>query len=392
MKKRSNHEGSIGKLKGRNLYYAAIMINGIRKFVYSKTREEVANKLDDLRLAKRQGVGLVQRDLKLGELVSLWIDSKSAGWSSKTHEHYYGPFKNHILPLISNKKISVINNPIYLDDFFNKTLLKAGLTANNVRRCHKALSNCLEWAVGRNLIAFNKCKGGSKGYFALPIHNPKSKPQLNMREVAILAKELESAAKHGVLFSVALATGMRINEVLGLSVDDIDFELNTLTVRHQLKRENGVVFLDRTKSKVVRNIPLHQSLMDKLLVHLSGNDIFLNGDKDVKYNPYASCDCCSSRKFQLVFISEVGSALAYSNVNARHWSKLMDNTALNARLTLHDLRHIFASVNLTNGIDIVTVSKLMGHANPSITLKVYAQYITPPNTEEVAAIMADLFI
>jgi integrase len=391
MKKRSNHEGSIGKLKGRNLYYAAIQVNGVRKFVYSKTREEVANKLDDLRLAKRQGVGLVQRDLKLGELVSLWIDSKSAGWSSKTYEHYFGPFKLHILPLISNKKISVINNPVYLDDFFNKTLVKAGLSANNIKRCHKALNNCLEWAVGRNLIAFNKCKGGAKGYFQLPIHTPKAKPQLTIGEVAILAKEIESYDKHGIIFAIALATGMRINEVLGLSVDDIDFESNVLTVRHQLKREQGVVYLDRTKSKIIRNIPLDQRLMDKLFFHLARVDSFLNADKSVKYNPYASCNCCSSKKFQLAFISEVGTALDYDNLRARHWNKVMNNTSLNVRLTLHDLRHIFASVNLTNGVDVVTVSKLMGHANPSITLKVYAQYITPPNVEEVASFMAELF-
>ena len=60
------------------------------------------------------------------------------------------------------------------------------------------------------------------------------------------------------------------------------------------------------------------------------------------------------------------------------------------RLTIHDLRHIFASINLTNGTDVVTVSKLMGHANPSITLSIYASYINPPNQDEVASYMASL--
>ena len=70
----------------------------------------------------------------------------------------------------------------------------------------------------------------------------------------------------------------------------------------------------------------------------------------------------------------------------------MKDTALNVRLTIHDLRHLFASISLANGFDVVTVSKILGHANPSITLKVYSQYIHSPMQTEVAAAMGNLIL
>ena len=69
---------------------------------------------------------------------------------------------------------------------------------------------------------------------------------------------------------------------------------------------------------------------------------------------------------------------------------MISSSSINVSLTLHDLRHIYASTALVKGYDVVTVSKHLGHANPSITLKVYASYINPPNQDEVASFMASL--
>ena len=73
-KKRSNHEGSIRYMPSKKLYQARLMVDGVRKVVYSKSREGVADKLDEMRMSKRQGIGLVTKDLKLSELAELWID------------------------------------------------------------------------------------------------------------------------------------------------------------------------------------------------------------------------------------------------------------------------------------------------------------------------------
>ena len=397
-KKRSNHEGSIRYMPSKKLYQARLMVDGVRKVVYSKSREGVADKLDEMRMSKRQGIGLVTKDLKLSELAELWIDYRKQHWDTKTVEGYWTPMKLHILPELANKKLSSINNPVFLDDFFNKTLVSQGKTAHMIGRCHRSLRNALEWAVGRNLIGYNKCHGGKQGYFQLPKHESKSKPTLTIEEVKTLSSEL-AGSKHSTLFMLALATGMRINEVLGLSAEDVDFERNTITVRHQLKYENRKFFLDKTKTKIVRTIPVDERLMDSLLNHLGSTDELKNrlvekvdNNTYTPWNPYVSCTCCSTKKFRLIFLSDIGTPLDYNNLRDRHWNKLMKHTALNVRLTIHDLRHLFASISLANGFDVVTVSKILGHANPSITLKVYSQYIHSPMQTEVAAAMGNLIL
>ena len=409
-KKRSNHEGNIRYIPSKKLYEARLTLHGVSKSQYAKTREEASNKLDDMKMSKRQGLGLTSKDMKLKELVEIWLDSRKQHWDTKTLSGYETPIKKHILPILENKKISYINNPVFLDDFFNKTLIKKGLTAHTIGRCHRALSNCFKWGVGRNLLSFNKCVGGVKGYFRLPLHTPRVLPQVSIDQVTILAKEFDSVElstskvinkympnQFPTLLKLLLSSGLRISEALGLAEEDIDFDRNTITVRHQLKYEDKVFFLDKTKTRVVRTIPLDDRIVNSLLTQLAERDTLEGGVKvehdssyTTTYNPYLSCSCCSTSRFKLLFVSEHGTPIDKDNLRKRMWYKLMRETSLDINLRLHDLRHLFASISLAKGIDVVTVSKLMGHANPSITLKVYAQYIETPNADEVAIAMGNL--
>ena len=388
MARRGKYEGTIRYIKAKKLWRARLTVNGVDKDVYGKSREIVVDKLDELRKSKKQGMGLIQKDMKLGELAKLWIESQKAGWKIKTTESYWTPMKLHVLPFLANKRLSQINNPAILDDFFNITLIKAGKSPNTVKRSYKSLHACLEWAVGRNYLGFNKCQ---QSYFKLPIHKAKEKPVLSLADVKSLRQVLQTQNK-SALWLLLLTTGMRVNEALGLSVDDIDFDTSTITVRHQLKREGTNIYLDRTKSETVRRIPVDDVVIDMLLNQLAGTDNLNKSlaDRGIAWSPTLACDCCSQSSFRLVFLSQAGTPLDYDNLQSRDWTKAMNEWSANIRLTIHDLRHIFASVNLTNGTDVVTVSKLLGHANPSITLKVYASYINPPNQEEVASFMASL--
>jgi len=390
-KSRGNYEGSIKYVASKKLYRAGLQVNGIRKYVYAKSRELVVAKLDELRESKKQGMGLITKDMKLKELAELWIESQKIDWKFKTIESYWTPMKLHLLPYLANKRISQINNPTFLDDFFNITLTKEGKSANTVHRAYKTLHSCIEWGVGRNYVGFNKCVGGRQGYFKLPIHKTKSLPLLSVDQIKSLTSVM-ATQKKSTLWTLLFATGMRINEVLGLSTDDLNFERNTITVRHQLVREQGKTYLGRTKSEKSRTIPVDATIMDLFYKELSATDALRDSlaDRKILWNPSVTCNCCNQTSFRLIFLSEAGTPLDYDNLQSRAWKKVMTEWDSDIRLTIHDLRHIFASINLTNGTDVVTVSKLMGHANPSITLSIYASYINPPNQEEVATYMASL--
>ena len=388
MSKRSNHEGSIGKYGNR--YRVRLMVEGNRIQKYADTRKEAAEILDDLRIEYRETGRVIKRDIKLQELADKWIDDKKINWSQKTVDHYWNPFKLHLLPLLANKPISKVNDPIFLNDLFNKEL--PGLTTYGIKQAHKALSNCFEWAVGRKLLTSNMCKGGRQGYFSLPKHEKKAKPELTPVEVDQL-KEAIAGSKESTLFTLLVSTGMRIGEGLGLSESDINMKDNTLTIRHQLKYENGIHYLDKTKSRNTRVIQVGKQIMDMLLIKLADNESLRNklADRGIEWNPNVSCDCCSNKSFQLLFLTQAGTPMDYKNIRSRSWKSMLSSSSINVELTPHDLRHIFASTALVKGYDVVTVSKHLGHANPSITLEIYAQYIKSPNQREMAEELAAIF-
>ena len=394
MKKRSNHEGNIRFVKSKNLYEGRLTVKGKTKSVYSKSRVDVADKLDELRNEMKLTGRLITKDFTVQEIADRWIHARANRWSNtKTYDHYWNPFKLHILPLIANKKVSEVNDPIYLDDFFNRAMVKAGVSASNISRSYNAMVNCLEWAVGRNLVQVNKCKGGRGGYFDLPKHIKKPKPQLELEQVQDIKVAIRGS-KYPTLFSVSLATGMRISEVLGLSVEDIDLTNNEITVRHQLKYENKQYYLDTTKNDKVRIIPVGQEISDMLLDQLSQNEKLAEdlATDNLPMNNRIKCNgCCSSSTSELVFVSEVGTPLDIGNLRARHWNKVVKASGLDVKLTIHDMRHIFASTSLVMGFDVISVSKYLGHANPSITLKIYAEYIKPPRQREMADEMSKIF-
>ena len=395
MKKRSNHEGSIRFVKSKNLYEASLMVKGKRKYVYSKTREDVADKLDVLRNEMKLTGRLITKDFTIEELATQWIEARASRWSNtNTYDHYWKPFELHIFPLIANKKVSAINDPIYLDRFFNQDMVKANVSTSMINRSYNSMLNCLEWAVGRNLIQVNKCKGGRSGYFDLPKHNRKPKPQLDLEQVQDLKHEIKQS-KYPTLFSLSLATGMRISEVLGLSEEDIDLANNEITVRHQLKRTKDYKwYLDETKNKKIRILPISSKIADMLLIQLSNvqkiaEDIARD---NLKMDNKLRCKCCLSSKSSLIFVSEIGTPLDVGNLRYRHWNKLVKASGLGVKLTLHDMRHIFASSSLVMGFDVISVSKYLGHSNPSITLSIYAEYIKPPRQREMADEMGKLFV
>lgn len=81
------------------------MVKGKRKYVYSKTREAVADKLDELRNEMKLTGRLITKDFTIKELASQWIEARASRWSNdKTYDHYWKPFELHIFPLIANKK------------------------------------------------------------------------------------------------------------------------------------------------------------------------------------------------------------------------------------------------------------------------------------------------
>ena len=185
---------------------------------------------------------------------------------------------------------------------------------------------------------------------------PAEKPHWTPKEGACLEPDqlgrlLDHAGKHRPLFEFLAYTGLRIGEALGLTWADIDHTAALVRVHRQLTRhrQHGPLKTPAGKREVVLAPALGKTLREQWLA-----------------SPH-------KRPGDFVFATQDGRGLDYRDVGAafRHAVKAAELRA-RSKLTLHSLRHGYASLLIANGLNVVFVSRQLGHANPSITLDVYA--------------------
>jgi integrase len=199
-------------------------------------------------------------------------------------------------------------------------------------------------------------------------------PRPDKHDVAVLSPSQRAAllgAARGdeleALYVVALGTGMRLSELLGLRWADVAWPAEgrpgTLTVRKQAKRtkERGL-HLDDTKTDKPRAIPVLPEVTAALEAHRARQARHRETVAD-----WVDLD--------LVFPNDRGGIREKPNLHQRRWKPLVRRAGLPEGTTFHSLRHTFATHCLQRGIDIHTVQTWLGHATPKMLLEVYAHYI-----------------
>ena len=181
------------------------------------------------------------------------------------------------------------------------------------------------------------------------------RPQVARREFPELDREAigQLIAKtpdlYRVLLAVSVLTGIRQGEALGLRWDDVDVRAGMLRVRLQLDRK-GVLVQPKTKA-AKRDVPIPPSLGRMLSAHRLASSYSTGSD--------------------FVFASKGGGPMHHRNIVRRGLEKALAATEL-PHLSWHDLRHVAASALIAEGASVAYLSRLLGHASPSITLSTYA--------------------
>jgi integrase len=183
------------------------------------------------------------------------------------------------------------------------------------------------------------------------------KPHWTPKQAAILegddlARVLAHAAARRPLFEFLAYSGLRIGEALGLTWTDIDYDDGLIRVHRQLTRlrEFGPLKTAAGRREVVLAPAIAKLLRERWLAS------------------------AFKRSHELVFCNTLGPGIDYRDVgeNFRQTLKRAGVSAVGERLTLHSFRHGFASLLISRGLNVVFVSRQLGHANPGITLQVYA--------------------
>ena len=169
--------------------------------------------------------------------------------------------------------------------------------------------------------------------------------------------------KMRAVFAIGFFTGMRTGELVALKWSDIDFDNNIIKVR-RAKRQN-VESLPKTKSSI-RDI----DIIDILLPYLQNHLKFKLDDSEYMFNSL------HKRPFT-----------CFHSIARTYWRPIFDKVDIEYR-NPYQMRHTFASMMISNGEDILWVSKMLGHTNSAITLTMYARYIENKDKKRGAFLIA----
>jgi len=173
------------------------------------------------------------------------------------------------------------------------------------------------------------------------------------------------------LYVLAVTTGLRQGELLGLKWDDIDLEVGTLQVRRTLTTAKGGPVLSAPKTKNSRRtVKLSQTALEALRSHLEHQ----LGEIDQAGGLW--------RENGLIFASEAGEPLDRRYITTHRFKPLLKRAKL-PQVRFHDLRHTCATLLLSKNVNPKVVSEMLGHATIAITLDTYSHVL--PNMQESAA-------
>ena len=376
-KRRANGEGSIrkrsdGRWEGRyTAGHDPETGRAIIKNVLGKTQAEVKEKLKRA-IEETAGLDVAKAgQYTVGGWLEVWYENYAKiKMRPSSYLTYRGYLDNHIKPSLGNIPLGSLTT-LDLQKLYKKLLevgrvarlesqkQPKGLSAKTVRNIHQIISSALKLAVDQRLLARNPADG-----CALP---KVERREMQTIPAAQLMTFLREAKESGVfaLYYIDLTTGLRRGELLGLKWEDVDLEKGELRVRRQIGHIGGEMLEMPLKTKnAYRILPLSADAIGVLKEQRqkAGN------------SPW-------------VFPSPTGGPMSPDSV--LHMLHRVLKRAGLPEVRFHDLRHTFATLALQNGVDIKTVSGMLGHFSAGFTLDTYA-HVTTSAKQEAANTMGNV--
>lgn len=342
----------------------------IQKSISGKTQKEVAQKLRQVTAEIDQGTYKEPCKMTLGQWADIWVAEYLGGVKPRTLELYQNQMRLYIKPALGAVKLEVLT-PHIIQQFYNGLSRqredKPALSPKSVRNIHGILHRCLQQAVLVGYIRVNPAD-----VCTLPRVEKRELHPLEDGQTAAFLKAIRGDVLEQ-LFIVALFTGMREGELLGLAWDAVDFQAGIITVRQQLsRRSNGAYVLASPKNGKPRTLTPAPTVMTALKRQRSHQ-----AEQQLKAGPLWE-----------------DSGLVFTNAQGHYLSPrtVYDSfKRIAARIgcpdtRVHDLRHTYAVNALRAGDDVKTVQGNLGHATAAFTLDIYG-HVTGQMKEASAARM-----
>lgn len=371
MGKRGNGEGSISRRKdgGWMGQYVVHTAEGRkRRTVYAKTRKEVAAKLVKALSNREDGLTFDAKNLTLGKYLDLWLeDSVQDTVRLTTYQGYERIVRLHIKPALGRIKLDKLT-PVHVRGLYRERL-EAGLAPRMVQLVHTTLHKALKQAVNDGLIPRNVTE-------AVKAPRPIKKEMLPLNpEQARVLLDVASGDRLEALFALAVTTGMRQGEILGLKWEDVDLEARTIRVRRTLSTATGggIHFNPPKTAKSRRSIRLTELAVSSLRQHRKSQL-----EERMKLAGLW-------KDHDLVFTTGIGTPMSRADLITRYFKPLLEKAGL-PDIRFHDLRHTCATLLLGRGVHAKLVQELLGHSTIAVTLDTYS-HVLPGMDDRLADTM-----
>jgi integrase len=355
-------------------WLARASLDGRRKSFTGKTRAEVAKRLAIALKAHQDGLPTPSDRQTVEQFIEKWIAAITPTIREKTANNYANLLRNHAIPVIGKIQMTKLQ-PADLIRLYDKRR-KAGAAPRSVLHLHRVLFRCLRFAerwgdVTRNVAALVDAPKIKRTQFRC----------LSAEEARTLLAVAEGDRLEAFIV-LALSTGMRLGELLGLSWRSVDFDRGAVSVVASLQAtaRGELVLMEPKTTHSRRVIDVEPRVTACLRRHRAAQELARRVAGDAWTSPIPD----------LVFTSPVGHPID-GRVLIRSWFRPLLAKAGLPAIRIHDLRHSHASIALALGVHPKVVQETLGHSSIAITLDLYSHVVPSLQREAAKEMGAALF-
>jgi integrase len=372
--KHANGEGTVRskpRADGRWEARYTALVDGVwkRRSVFGRTKAETSRKLREALSARDAGANPASTKETVAGFLASWLKGAESTLRPRTAMAYRQVVRDHLIPGLGHVQLARLR-PEQVQAM-HAAMLAKGRSPKTIANTHGVLHAALQQALRWRLIPAN----------VAGLVRPPRRPRPEMRvltpeQVRALLDAADAAQDHhAALWALALGTGLRQGELLGLAWPDVELERGLLHVRRSLTHlPTGDVLGEPKSASSRRSVRLGMAIVDRLARHRAAE---------------AGMALREGRSYDLagpVFRRANGRPLSASIV-LKAWHRALERAGL-PLVRFHDARHSVATTLLARGMSARLVADVLGHANVSTTLAVYA-HSTASQHDQAAAILGE---
>lgn len=368
--RRSAGEGTIrpdGRYQVRHTFP-----DGSTRSFYGKTKQRAQQKRNDAVREWEAGARRAGERSTVADHLERWLEEVARPTvKPNVFVRYEINVRKHLAPGLGSKRLAELE-PEDIQRFYSRKLA-SGLAPRTVRQMHMVLHNALKVAVLWRLRPWNPADAVSPPRAPKPEHT-----RLNA-EQAIRLLSLLPGDPLDCLVTLALTTGLREAELLGLRWSDVDLPCRTVYVRRQVQRIQGVGWVEsEPKSKTSRRAVALTEIGARALARQRDRVRELREAAELLGHEWDDRD--------LVHPNGRGRPIERQNL-LRRWKRFLEIHGLPA-MTIHELRHSAATLLLALKVPLKTVQEILGHSQISTTADIYGGEVVPLHQEAMAQLDA----